>query len=96
MHWLVCVYNSNNSNSHDVFTDTGAPELDGQLRLVDKISPTSGRLEILKDGLWGTVCSYHFDNEDADVACRQLGYNRTAQVLRKLVLITIVQYIQNH
>ena len=68
-----------------LYTDTGVAERDGTLRLVDKFSPTSGRLEILKDGLWGTVCSYHFDREDADVACRQLGYTRAVQIIPKLV-----------
>ena len=67
--------------------DDGVPEEDGQLRLVDKISPTSGRLEMLKDGLWGTVCSYHFDMADANVTCRQLGYTGPAQILRKFVFV---------
>lgn len=65
------------------------PELDGKLRLVDKLNPTGGRLEILLNGLWGTVCSYHFDREDADVACRQLGYSRAVQIIRKLVSLVI-------
>lgn len=72
-----------------MFTDTGVPEVDGQVRLVDKFSPTGGRLEFLKDGLWGTICSYHFGYRDARVACRQLGYTDYAQILRKLVLVLI-------
>ena len=67
--------------------DEGVPEMDGQLRLVGNISPTSGRLEILKDGLWGTVCSYHFDMADANVTCRQLGYTGPAHILRKFVFV---------
>ena len=70
--------------------DTSEPELDGAVRLADKISPTNGRLEILKDGLWGTICSYHFDVDDANVACRQLGYAGVAQVFRKLVLLIVI------
>lgn len=70
-----------------MITDDGAPEMDGQLRLVGNISPTSGRLEILKDGLWGTVCSYHFDMADANVVCRQLGYTGSVQILSKFVFV---------
>ena len=79
------------TNLHEItivlmaIADSGLPELEGQLRLVDKISPSSGRLEILLNGLWGTVCSYHFDLRDAVVACKDLGYTRLAQLIRKLV-----------
>ena len=64
---------------------TSEPELDGKLRLIDGDNPSSGRLEILKNGVWGTVCSAHFDKTDADVACKQMGYNHSLQILKKLV-----------
>jgi len=32
-----------------------------------------GRLEVLNEGAWGTVCDDAFDNRDARVACRQMG-----------------------
>ena len=65
--------------------DTGEPEQDGRLRLVDGISPNRGRLEIFRNGLWGTVCGFHFDKADADVACRQMGFHYAVQILEKLV-----------
>lgn len=68
-----------------ILIDDGEPELDGELRLVSGNNPSSGRLEILKNGLWGTVCSSQFDKVDADVACKQLGYNHSIKILRKLV-----------
>ena len=41
---------------------------------VQVASLSAGRLEVLIDGQWGTVCSNGFESDDADVACRQLGY----------------------
>ncbi|XP_071150476.1 neurotrypsin-like [Mytilus edulis] len=41
---------------------------DGDLRL------SSGKLEILHNNEWGTFCSDNFDNIEAEVACKQLGY----------------------
>ncbi|XP_025101497.1 scavenger receptor cysteine-rich domain superfamily protein-like [Pomacea canaliculata] len=36
----------------------------------------AGRLELLYDGTWGTVCGKRFGNKAALVACRMLGFNR--------------------
>ncbi|XP_052086344.1 deleted in malignant brain tumors 1 protein-like isoform X15 [Mytilus californianus] len=49
-------------------------QISGDLRITWTTQNNKGRLEIYHEGEWGTVCDYHFDNVDAAVACRQLGY----------------------
>ena len=52
--------------------------LDGDLRLVNGATPNEGRLEMYHDDQWGTLCDDYWTDDDADVACRQLGYEQGA------------------
>ncbi|PIK45770.1 putative deleted in malignant brain tumors 1 protein-like [Apostichopus japonicus] len=45
-----------------------------EIRLVGGTTYYEGRIEIFMFGAWGTICNDHWDIDDANVACRQLGY----------------------
>ena len=48
------------------------------VRIVDGTMPWNGRLEVCLGGLWGAVCEDQFEDTDATVACRHLGYPTTS------------------
>ncbi|KAK3600148.1 hypothetical protein CHS0354_012271, partial [Potamilus streckersoni] len=44
-----------------------------QIRLVGGSNTNEGRVEINRNGIWGTICDDNFDNNAALVICRQLN-----------------------
>ena len=65
--FLVC-----NCNVLNVYIDDC---VDGEVRLQDGTQPSNGRVEVCQNGIWGSVCSDKWDDRDASVVCRQLGYD---------------------
>ena len=48
---------------------------DGEIRLVDGMFESEGRVEICFNQQFGTICDDTWDQADAIVVCRQLGYS---------------------
>ena len=45
----------------------------GDIRLVNGVNNTDGRVEVCVDMQWASVCDNGWTNKDAEVVCNQLG-----------------------
>lgn len=50
------------------------------MRLSGGSSRCSGTAEFFNNGVWGTVCSFYWDTNDASVACKQLNCGKVHKI----------------
>ena len=49
---------------------------------------SEGLVYIQHEGVWGTICSQRFDDHDARVICRELGFNHGRAVPEASIVST--------
>ena len=77
---------------------TGADTLNdncsqGELRIASRTDHATdqfsqGRLDICINSVWGTICGIRFGTKDANVACRQLGYEGQGMCMNNIAITT--------
>ena len=83
--WSVWVRSSCDLVILDVFIlsfTESEPDLGGSIRLVNGTDQYEGRVEILVNGQWGTICDDFWSDTDASVVCRQLGFSAEGAIAR--------------
>ncbi|KAK7503320.1 hypothetical protein BaRGS_00005585 [Batillaria attramentaria] len=71
--FVACVYAALVVSGDDTAVNKRSPA-NTKIRLVDGSRDSEGRVEVFLKGEWGTVCDDGFSDEEAEVACRMLGY----------------------
>ena len=54
------------------------------IRLTDgSMFPFSGRVEVYRNGVWGTMCDKYWNDNNAHVVCEQLGYKSSFPITQR-------------
>lgn len=85
-HALTCLFNL--SICYGLATDgsgsgTVSPNVSRTIRLIGGSHSWMGRLEILHNSVWGTVCDDLWSDQNSQVVCRQLGFSTASASYRK-------------
>ena len=64
-------------------SDLDSCSTNGDVRLVNGSNDHEGRVEVCYNNRYSTVCDDFWDELDATVICRQLGYDYTGNILNR-------------
>ena len=67
--------------------------MDGDIRLMGGANSLEGRVEICQRNNFDTVCDDFWDEQEAKVVCRQLGYAGTGSYQPKKLISSFVLFV---